>query len=329
MNMLKKGPELKMPEKMPELKVPDFALDLYYDLKERHLLPLVAILLVALVALPIVLSSGSSESEPEPGAVAAPADEPLPSSKLIVAKAAPGLREYRKRLAGVPTDPFEEKFAESSEQSEGGESEASIGSSGGEEATSGGAESPSPESEPAGGSAPATPETTHTSPSKGNGEPSEGEQLRYYSFAIDVRITPVSSGSGAGESKAEAATVRHNLPELTMLPSRKEPALTFMDVSKDQKKVLMLVSDKVTGLFGDGACVVGAEHCQLLALEKGIPETVVYGADERTFRVELLKLRLLTTDKLNKAPLSKSEQKKKESGGGAGGKTEEEGQPAG
>ena len=61
MSMLKKGPELKM----PELKVPDFALDLYYDLKERHLLPLVAILLVAVVALPILLSSGSSEAEPE------------------------------------------------------------------------------------------------------------------------------------------------------------------------------------------------------------------------------------------------------------------------
>jgi len=322
MNMLKKGPELKM----PDLKVPDFALDLYYDLKERHLLPLVAILLVAVVALPIALSGGSSESEPETGAISA-AGESLPSSKLIVAKAAPGLREYRKRLVGIPKDPFEEKFAESSEQTESGESAAGAGSSGGEVTSSGGAESPSPESESS-GAAPATPETTHSAPpSEGNGEPSEGANLKYYSFAIDVRIVPVSSGSSAADGKAKKATVRHNLPELTMLPSRKEPALTFMSVTKDQKKVLMLVSDKVTGLFGDGVCAVGAEHCQLLALEKGIPETVVYGADERSFRIELLKLRLLTTDKLNKAPLSKSE--KKEKGGGETGKREEERQPAG
>jgi len=67
----------------------------------------------------------------------------------------------------------------------------------------------------------------------------------------------------------------------------------------------MLVSDKVTGLFGDGICVVGSETCQLIALEPGIPETVVYGADGRTYRIELLKLRLLKTDKLNKAPLGK------------------------
>ena len=71
MNMLKKGPELKL----PDFKVPDFALDIYYDLRERHLLPLVAILLVALVALPIVLSGGSSSDasgESESAAMATP-----------------------------------------------------------------------------------------------------------------------------------------------------------------------------------------------------------------------------------------------------------------
>ncbi len=90
-----------------------------------------------------------------------------------------------------------------------------------------------------------------------------------------------------------------------MLPSRKQPALTFLSVSKDEKKALMLVSDQVTALFGDGICVVGSETCQLLALEQGVPETVAYGPQEHIFRIELLKLRLLTTSKLHKAPLSK------------------------
>ncbi len=75
----------------------------------------------------------------------------------------------------------------------------------------------------------------------------------------------------------------------------------------------MLVSDKVTGLFGDAACLEGSESCQLIALEPGIPETVVYGANARTYRITLLKLRLLKTDKLNTAPLGNS--KKKEKGG--------------
>jgi hypothetical protein len=73
----------------------------------------------------------------------------------------------------------------------------------------------------------------------------------------------------------------------------------------------MLVSDKVTGLFGDGICIVGSEACQLIALEPGLPETVVYGLDNRTYRIELLKLHLLKTDELNVAPLGKSKQKSK------------------
>ncbi|HEY1356378.1 MAG TPA: hypothetical protein VGF09_08680 [Solirubrobacterales bacterium] len=290
MNMLKKGPELKV----PDLKVPDFALDVYYDLRERHLLPLVAILLVALVALPIVLSKGSdSEASEAESAIATPSTA-APASKLIVAKAAPGLRDYRRRLAGSPKDPFKQQYAEP--EGEG----AGAGASGGQGAA------PVESSEPSGttGGAPET-----APPGEGNGEPPEEGRLKFYSFAIDVRIVPVSSKKNKPEP-----VVHHDLPELTMLPSRSVPALTFMSVTKDEKRALMLVSDKVTGLFGDGICVVGAEACQLLALEPGVPETVVYGADARTYRIEITKLRLLKTDKLNKAPLGEP----KKSGGSKG-----------
>lgn len=282
MNMLKKGPELKV----SDLKVPDFALDVYYDLKERHLLPLVAILLIALVALPIVLSSGSDSNEAEAEtAIATPSSLPR-TSALVVAKAAPGLRNYHHRLAGAYKDPFKQQYTEL----EGNEEGVGSASSGGE----------------SGEPIESAPETTVPSEGEGggapveNGEPPEGGHLQYYSFAIDVRITPVSS------KKQEQSTVRHNLPNMTMLPSRKVPALTFVGVTKDEKNAVMLISDKVTGLFGDATCIEGSEHCQLLALEPGIPETVVYGANARTYRITLLKLRLLKTDKLNTAPLGRS-----------------------
>jgi hypothetical protein len=289
MNMLKKGPELKM----PSLKVPDFLLDIYYDLRERHLLPLVAILLVALVALPIVLSGGSDSSEPE-AAIATPSAA-VPTSKLVVAKAAPGLREYKKRLAGTPKDPFKQQYTGAE-----GEAAEGVGSVSSSEESSATIESSESSGSP----------TETTSPSDGSGEPPEGSHLQYFSFAIDTRVVPVSSG----EDKPEPS-VRHDLPEMTMLPSRSVPALTFIGVTKDEKNAVMLVSDKVTGLFGDATCIVGSEACQLIALEPGIPETVVYGADSRTYRIELLKLRLITTDKLNKAPLGSS---KKKSGGSKG-----------
>ncbi len=279
MNMFKKGPELKM----PDVKVPDFLLDIYYDLKERHLLPLVAILLVAIVALPIVLSSGSEAQEAET-AVATPSAT-VKTSKLVVAKAAPGLRDYKRRLKGeAARNPFKQQYAE-------GEGEA-------------GKEVGSEESVPTESSSSTTTgtETTETTGgSEGNGEPPAGSHLQYFSFAIDTRVVPVTNSQ-----KKPQPSVRHNLPEMTMLPSRSVPALTFIGVTKDEKKVVMLVSDKVTGIFGDGACVVGSEACQLIALEPGIPETVVYGADSRTYRIEILKLRLITTDKLNRAPLGGS-----------------------
>lgn len=303
MNMLKKGPELKM----PDIKIPDFLLDLYYDLRERHLLPLVGILLVAVVALPIVLSSSSSDSEAaESEAAVATPSTALPSSKLVVAKAAPGLRDYRKRLAGKPTDPFAQKYTTKA-AGEGDPAGTSVGitqsSSSSEGAASGDAESASKTTEPEAPST--TPEPDHGSAPGDNGEPSDAEHLQYYSFAIDVRVVPVPLEGSTGKPEP---SVRHDLPALTMLPSRDTPALTFMTVSKDEKKVVMLVNDNVRGLFGDGVCMVGTDTCQLLALEPGIPETVVYGAEERTYRIEVLKLRLLTSDHLNKAPLGKEKQ---------------------
>ena len=299
MNMLKKGPDLKM----PAIKVPDFLLDLYYDLRERRLLPLVAILIVAIVALPIALSTGSDSEEES---VVATPSASVPTSTLVVAKSTPGLRDYHRRLEGTPKDPFESQPTTPAAEEGGGTTgtAASEISSTPSESSSAPTESTSPET-----TSPSQTETKHAPANEGkedNGEPSSDEQLQYYSFAIDVRIAPASSG--ANGSKAEPST-RRNLPELTMLPGREEPALTFMDVSKDEKKALMLVSDKVTGLFGDGVCVVGSEHCQLLALEPGTPETVVYGPQGHSFRIELLKIRLLSTDKLQKAPLSKSEEK--------------------
>jgi hypothetical protein len=291
MNMPKKGPQLKL----PDLKVPDFLLDIYYDLKERHLLPLVAILLVALVALPIVLSQSSgSEAEETGGAVATPSAVTQTSS-LVVAKATPGLREYRRRLADrTARNPFKQQS-----NSAAGESSAE-GPTSVEEVTIGEPEEISTGGE--GGQPSSSPE--------GNGEPPSGGQLKYYSWTIDVRVTPVSSGKDKPE-----ASVRHNLPEMTMLPSRSVPALTFVGVTKDEKNAVMLVSDKVTGLFGDATCTVGSEACQLIVLQPEIPETVVYGADSRTYRIELLKVSLTETDKLNTAPLGKSKKQKSGKGG--------------
>ncbi|HEY8816805.1 MAG TPA: hypothetical protein VIP57_17130, partial [Candidatus Dormibacteraeota bacterium] len=104
-----KGPELKM----PEVKAPDFLADLYYDLRDRRLLPLVALVVVAIAAVPFLLGGEVEQPTlPPPGAVALGSSGEK-TSRLTVVEATPGLRDYRKRLRGrSPTDPFLQRYTE-------------------------------------------------------------------------------------------------------------------------------------------------------------------------------------------------------------------------
>jgi hypothetical protein len=302
MNMFKKGPEIKL----SDLKVPDFLLDLYYDLRERHLLPLVAILAIAIVAVPIALSqsSGSETSEEESAAgPAAIASAVNAHSGVLVAKSAPGLRDFSRRLRRLNAkDPFEQKSTEeeSAATAPAGETEAAPG------------ESSSPSSEiPSEAPAPSS-----TEPPESGGETTPGPgNLTYFSYAIDVRVVTGAQDSGSAQGSAGESTVRRNLPELTMLPSRDTPAAVYMGSTKDGKKALMLISSDVQAIFGDGKCVLGSDSCELLAMEPGVPETFVYGGAGRTFKIELQKIHLVTTDKLNRAPLGKPKQSKSKKNG--------------
>lgn len=91
----------------PELRAPKVLVDLYADLRDRRLLPLVALLLVAIVAAPILLNKkGDSEEAPAlTPAVAAGAE--AADATFTVVPAEPGLRDYEKRLRHrTPLDPF-------------------------------------------------------------------------------------------------------------------------------------------------------------------------------------------------------------------------------
>jgi hypothetical protein len=80
----------------PDLQVPKFATDLYADLRDRHLLPLVALLIVAIVAAPILLSSGGGEETPE--ITPASVEGETKVAGLTVVPAEDGLLKYKRRL---------------------------------------------------------------------------------------------------------------------------------------------------------------------------------------------------------------------------------------
>lgn len=286
MNPLKKGPEIKLPDKMPEIKVPKFLADLYADLRDRHLLPLVAVLAVAIVAVPIALSESGSEEEVPAGGATAPVGRTSGASagtrNVVVARSTPGLRSYHKRLSHLTaTDPFKQKYVDSPPK----ENNTSSGENGSSE--TGGSSSSE-------GGATVTTEEGQTI--------TETQEIKFFTYEIDVRVVPVSTNGVP--SKAEPS-VRRGLPELTQLPGRDTPALVFMQPTADGKKALMLINSNVKAIFGEGVCAAGGETCLLLALKPGLPETIVYGGNERIFRIELLKIDLIETDHLTKAPLGK------------------------
>ncbi|OJU82336.1 MAG: hypothetical protein BGO11_11475 [Solirubrobacterales bacterium 70-9] len=333
MNWLKKGPELKL----SELKVPDFLYDLFYDLKERHLLPLVALLVVAMVAAPIYFKD-SSKSEPEaavtPGATATGSAVDAGGETLVVARSTPGLRDYKRRLKHYRAlDPFAGRGGEG-----GGTEEAGTNA----EVTNG-SETSAPVA--------ATPEATETTVV--GGETSEAAPIEYPSYESSGVSTESSAGSTTGKTKTRYASdtidvrivtvphesteqkkakkskpqaqVRRNLPELTMLPARQIPAATYLGLTNDGKKALFVVSSDVVSLFGEGQCVIGSQTCQLLALEPGLPETFVYGTQERSYRIQVLKIDRSYSAEPRRAALGVTEGKhgakggEKGEGGGGGG----------
>lgn len=272
-----KGPELKL----SELKVPPFLSDLYWDLRDRRLLPLVALAIVAIVAVPFLLG-GKSERHRVPAAVATGTATPKgggsSGARLVAVEAAPGLRNYHKRLSHrSPNNPFKQRYTGAQVAELAGEGTASSPTTATSETSSG-----------------STKTTTTTGETSGGAAPS-GE-LRYYTTAADIKIVR-SETKADGSVVHDKPVVHHRVLPPASVPGEKQAAVVYMGVAQNHKP-LLLVSDAVKGVFGDGVCLAGATVCQLLELEKGVPETFVYGEDGKVrFKITILKIELVSAGK--------------------------------
>ncbi|HEV2858981.1 MAG TPA: hypothetical protein VGW80_11335 [Solirubrobacterales bacterium] len=286
-----KGPELKL----SELKVPPILHDLYRDLRDRRLLPLVGLILVAIVATPFLLG-GAEESPPAPSP-AIGGGAARDAAALTVLPAQPGLRDPDKRLAGREAkDPFVQKYSgpvlnEGSAPVE--ESAAGGGSSGPVVEGSGGSGSSGPVVEGSGGNSPAPAPVSPPAESGGGGPipaAPDGGEIRLFTFAVDLKISHTET-TADGKKKMSAPEIREEVLPTTPLPGKKSPALTYLGADpKSAKKALMLVSPEVESLLGDGRCVSGTSSCQLLALEPEVSEVVEYGPNGVRYKIEVLKI---------------------------------------
>jgi hypothetical protein len=292
-----RGPELRLGK--PE--VPAFLVNLYYDLRDRRLLPLVALVLVAIVAVPFLLG-GSSEEAPEPspstGPIEALKEAASDSSKLTVVEATPGLRDYRKRLrARTPTDPFKQRYTapvlKNAKLNEA-KSTSTTAASGGETTSTSTTtvEAGPPAAGPPGGSSGSPP--SNGGQSGGDGGPSGKGGLVFYTFAVDVRISHTETKQDGSEEMGEPRTHERVLPA-TSLPGDKAQVVTYMGIAPISHKPLFLVSTDVSAVFGDARCIAGSDSCQLLELEPGLPETFVYGPDDVRYKITVLKVEPVAT----------------------------------
>jgi hypothetical protein len=288
---LKSGPELKM----PEWKVPPLLVDLYWDLRDRHLLPLVGLVIVAIVAAPFLLGGGSDESaSPASTAAVSSAASGSSAATLTVVAAKPGLREYSKRLDHRrATDPFAQRYTTPPPSQSGPElgSEIPATTSSSSTSTSSGGSSETPSTSPSTSGSGSTPPPAESPFSEGGAEAGD---LTLFAFAIDVKITRTEGGDGESEPKSEAST-RHRVMPTTPLPGEKAPVITYIGVGKGAKNALLMVSTNVESIFGDAKCLSGTDTCQLLEVEPGMPETFVYGANHVRYKVNVLKVEAVPT----------------------------------
>jgi hypothetical protein len=310
--MKRLGPELKMPKlNKSDLKMPPFLVDLYWDLRDRRLLPLVALVLVAIVAAPFLLSGGSEkEAPPLAGAASAVAEPASESSTLTVVEAKPGLRDYRKRLARrSPTDPFKQRYTAPVVTSHL-QTQSSTVTTASISSTSSSSEATTVSSETA-TTAPSgsPPNASPSKPSSSGGGDEAQPHLTYFTFAIDVKVSLVPGGEASssqvsnsqtsngegGSDKPSEWTIRRGVEPATPLPGKKAPVITYMGAIHNAKTALFLVSSEVTSMFGDGNCLSGTDTCQLLGVEAGIPETLVYGYNQNRLKIEVLKIEPVVT----------------------------------
>lgn len=294
-----KGPDLKT----SELKVPGFVSDLYYDLRDRRLLPLVAFVLVAIVAVPFLLSGGSGESGPP--RVEPPVDDSVNASQLTVVKATPGLRDYRKRLqARSPKDPFKGPEAKpdlsgaklGSEGDNGFESSEVTSSSTSTTTTSEGTKTETTRTTKEDGVVTTEKETTTESDESGSSGEGKPGEITLFAFAIDVRIKKATTAPD-GSTRSGDPETRSRVLSPAPLPGEKTQVVTYAGISPKTKNALFLVSDEVTSIFGEAKCLSGDQACQLLEVEKGMPLTFVYGPAGDRYKITVLKIFPVTAGK--------------------------------
>jgi hypothetical protein len=270
------------------------------DLVEKRLWPVAAVLLIALIAIPVLLSN-PADDQPAPASTAvAPAVGPgdaLSAFQPAVNTEGKKSSEIRKDLEGFETkDPFKPQNVAGGKSASGGSVEVQSG----DVTAGGGSTDPSiadapPLGTPGGG---AVGGDTSTDAS---GTPTE-TQTFFYTYAADVRFGK------------EGNLDRKTLSQFRSLPSSEDPVVVFMGVREDGETAIFLLSSAATST-GEGNCEPD-DTCTFLYMKDGDKQRIeaVNANDEVvTYELVLLGIDVKRTDGPEKAASSSRSKRSKRS----------------
>jgi hypothetical protein len=260
---------------MNRLQPPQFLSDVYRDLRDRHLLLPALALLVALIAVPMLLST---KSDPVVPAVAPSGDKAAATIPAVLADSEVSVRDYRERLEDLKSkNPFSQQFSSDGGvlgdgTGLGGASAAGIPSA----STAPGSDA-APVDPGVSSDVPTLPSTDTTSGDTANGDIEVVQQL--YTHRVDVMV------GVQGDLKK-----RKGVKPMTILPNDATPVLAFLGTDEAGKRAAFVVSSDVTSVGGDGACVP-SPNCLYITLEKDEVATLDYAPDGQTYELRLRAIR--------------------------------------
>jgi hypothetical protein len=239
-----------------------FVSQLIDDLRTRRLWPIAAALLVALVAVPVLLSNSGSSP-----AVGSQAQPPAPAATALPAVSVQGAAAHV-RLSGHGRDPFAQQSlpravtTTATSLSSGATGTAASSSS---TTTSIGSQSSTQSS------------TQSVSSATGAGTPATGTTRA-------AKPTPAAPGPGLRGTETydvvfaitDGAGNFHtvsSLRRMSVIPSLASPALVELGVLQGGRRVLFAVQ-RGTLLRGPGSCVPGRLDCEILSLAPGQVEAI-------------------------------------------------------
>jgi hypothetical protein len=279
-----RGPQLKMPRfsrpriRGPQIEAPQFLDDLYRDLRDRRLLPVVALLLVAIVAVPIALSVSSSGPQFPTDSTAAVPDAPEAQAAVLAEN--PVLRDYKERLDALKAkNPFDQQFqitnieaTEVQDTSAATESVDSGAAAAAADAGGGGVSTGTTSTD----TVPSAPPETGGHTGGSTAEP------KFFAFRVDVFY-----GLDGDVKQID------NVKPLDGL----SPVGLFVGATEDAKQAVFMLSSDVVGVPGEGTCAPSPENCEFLGLKEGQAVEILYqpaGSPEpAVYRLRLEQIKLV------------------------------------